>query len=62
MNSWTQLVISLTDNEISNLPDDVKIIKLESKQDVLKESEYKDVKEEIDRLIYSPDAVLSYYE
>ena len=58
----SQLIISLTDNEISNLPDNVKIIKLESKQDVLVENEYEDVKEEIDRLIYSPDAILSHYE
>lgn len=58
----SQLIISLTDNEISNLPDKVNIIKLESKQDVLMESEYEEVKEEIDRLIYSPDAMLSYCE
>lgn len=58
----SQLIISLTDNEIRNLPDNVKIIKLEPKQDVLVENEYENVKEEIDRLIYSPDAILSHYE
>ena len=57
----SQLIISLTDNETKNLPDVVKVIQLESKQDVLKADEYKDVREEIEHLIYSPEAMM-YYE
>lgn len=57
----SQLIISLTDNETKNLPEGVKVIQLESKQDVLKADEYKDVREEIEHLIYSPEAML-YYE
>lgn len=58
----SQLIISLTDNELHDLPGNVRIIKLESKQDVLNEVEYNGVKEEIDRLIYSPDAMLTCYD
>lgn len=56
----SQLIISLTENELTSLPDGVCIIKLESKEDVLKENEYSEVREEIDKLIYSADAVMSY--